>query len=555
MPFSEPRWDGGKASYNAIMELRDLKLREAYAEEPALWVMSLLQAFEVRRDICRHNHKKFLKWETAPVIRGWELSDIAAFKSSWEMEIDLGASLASLKSSSRWQIIPAKNKGMIVLFYEGLSQPMSPPKKKRKESMQSLDTFTRGLSSRNCSVLEPRLDLNDLYLNTSSPEKIAAMLRQPTPVSDTATTTRDDTITADTEDDSLLGPAMENSDSLDVDDKGQWSYNGQLSTTIFMQRLQNQFGNLIASLPTRSRSKFVEQASKDPMTDTAPYTISVNYGLPPESRARVLCQLAFDEACVCYHFIHNPSFWTSFDQVYATQPNDYGAEERGFLPLLYAVVSVGCFRAEGLDKRLYICADACISASRNLIDITRDMQVKGLLSGADWFPMHATYFTILTLTYPILENNQISTRKTDVLEGAFEGMSVLEALAKNGLAIERCPRLPSLFKYLPETLFKPNHQVGTTDVDKAVLSQTYVSSTSPQHATLQTPASSNVNSVMDRSSIQREIAPSQQPSSNQVESDMMRMFLPPEMVAAQADNVDDIFTHFGMDMFHANDDS
>lgn len=199
-------------------------------------------------------------------------------------------------------------------------------------------------------ILEPGLDLNDLYISTNSPEKIAAMLRQPTPNSDTATTTRDETITANTIDDSLLGPMMENSGSLDIDHKGQWNYNGQSSTTIFMQRLQNQFGNLIAPIPTRSRSKFVEQILNDPTINigvsqnslhSSPLA-SMNGGLLPESRARELCQLAFDEACICYHFIHSPSFWTSFDQIYATQPSDYGAEERDFLPLLYAVVCVGC---------------------------------------------------------------------------------------------------------------------------------------------------------------------------------------------------------------------
>lgn len=176
------------------------------------------------------------------------------------------------------------------------------------------------------------------------------MLRQPTPNSDTATATRDDTIIADTVDDSLLGPVMENSGSLDIDHKGQWNYNGQSSTTVFMQRLQNQFGNLIAPIPTRSRSKFVEQILNDPATDIAGSNNLVhssspgfaNCNLPPESRARELCQLAFDEACICYHFIHSPSFWTSFDQIYATQPDDYGAEVRDVLPLLYAVISVGC---------------------------------------------------------------------------------------------------------------------------------------------------------------------------------------------------------------------
>jgi hypothetical protein len=97
---------------------------------------------------------------------------------------------------------------------------------------------------------------------------------------------------------------------------------------------------------------------------------------------------------------------------------------------------------EGLDKRLYKCANACVSASRNIVAITRDMQAKGLLGGAHWFASHATYFATLTLIYPILENTQVPARKLDVIEGALEGMNVLEALAKNGLAVERCPRLP-----------------------------------------------------------------------------------------------------------------
>lgn len=177
----------------------------------------------------------------------------------------------------------------------------------------------------------------------------------------------------------------------------------------------------------------------------------------------------------------------------------------------------------------------------------------------------------------MLEKNQVPTLNMDVIESAFEGINVLEALAKNGLAIERCPRLPvrlfflhkyclpaehitadtlkSLFKYLPEKVFSPNHQVGSTDIRKAagVLSQTSSTSTSLRYATLQTPAYSNLNSV-DRSNMQQEVAPSQQPGASQQDSDMMRMFLPPEMVAAQTDNLDDIFTHFSMDMFYANDD-
>lgn len=114
--------------------------------------------------------------------------------------------------------------------------------------------------------------------------------------------------------------------------------------------------------------------------------------------------------------------------------------------------------------------------------------------------------------------------------------------------------LKSLFKYLPEKIGSPNHQTGTADLHEAagVPSQTY--STRISH-TLQTPAYSTLDSGLSRPNVPPEVAISQQPSINQQDSDMMRMFLPPEFVAAQAENFDDIFTHFGMGMFYANDDS
>ncbi|EHK42620.1 hypothetical protein TRIATDRAFT_310207 [Trichoderma atroviride IMI 206040] len=191
-----------------------------------------------------------------------------------------------------------------------------------------------------------------------------------------------------------------------------------------------------------------------------------------------------------------------------------------YRPLLQ-FVSQG-FRAEGLYKRLYMCAEACIGASRNIIDIIRDIQANRLLSGAHWFPIHATYVATLALIYPIFEQNQVPTLNMDAIEGSFEGMNVLKALAKNGLAMEM------------------------SSSSARVRSQTYSTSTSPQYATPQTPTHST------EFNIQRDVAPSQQPGANQHDSDMMRMLLQPEMVVAQADNSDDVFTHFGMDMFYAN---
>lgn len=91
--------------------------------------------------------------------------------------------------------------------------------------------------------------------------------------------------------------------------------------------------------------------------------------------------------------------------------------------------------------------------------------------------------------------------------------------------------------------------MATTDLVKAagVPSQTYMYSTGVnRYTTTQSPAYSNLDSVLDRS--RQETDPSQQ------DSDMMRMFLPSEFVAAQTHDFDEMFTHFGMDMLYMNDD-
>jgi hypothetical protein len=130
IPFSDPRWDGGEASYTVILKAKELMLREAYAEEKAVWFMSLLRdffmAFEMRRDVRRDNNEEYLQWpKISPAIRGWELSEIAAFDGSEEKRVDLGDSLDILDTSGRWDAIPAENPDMIVLFYKGLAQPIS----------------------------------------------------------------------------------------------------------------------------------------------------------------------------------------------------------------------------------------------------------------------------------------------------------------------------------------------------------------------------------------------------------------------------------------------
>jgi hypothetical protein len=65
------------------------------------------------------------------------------------------------------------------------------------------------------------------------------------------------------------------------------------------------------------------------------------------------------------------------------------------------------------------------------------MKRRGLLMGAYWFAMYATFFSILTLVFYVLENpNDAGT--LDILKDALEGKKNLASLSKRSLAADRC---------------------------------------------------------------------------------------------------------------------
>ena len=99
------------------------------------------------------------------------------------------------------------------------------------------------------------------------------------------------------------------------------------------------------------------------------------------------------------------------------------------------------FQSQGIDKRSYACAAACISVSRNLVHITTGMYKKGLLNGSYWFAVHASYFAILTLVFYVFEHSKLPTAEDAILMDALEGRDTLAGLCRNSLATQRCARL------------------------------------------------------------------------------------------------------------------
>lgn len=145
----------------------------------------------------------------------------------------------------------------------------------------------------------------------------------------------------DAGDDGLLETMVDNSGCLDRDDQGHWDYHGHTSGIIFVRRLRKQLG--AADLPiTRPRTITQLESPKSISDSPQDSSLPPTHELPTRAIARRLCHNALDDACSLMRFVHEPSFFASFDRIYDTTPEQFSNDDHAFLPLLYIVMAVGC---------------------------------------------------------------------------------------------------------------------------------------------------------------------------------------------------------------------
>jgi hypothetical protein len=196
----------------------------------------------------------------------------------------------------------------------------------------------------NLDVDNPNLDANTLSKLRLPSTEAQTVIQPGVGTSDTATRSLPHT---GTEKDVALETVLEATGQLDLDGLGNWSYHGHGSSSAFIRRLGEQFGNIsdsgvgkntvlrLRSMPQirESPGSSDDQSCKSSMQDSVP--------LPPRDVALDLTSSALNEACTILRFIHQPSFYSMFDRLYLVDPEQYGYEENKFLPLLYAVIAVG----------------------------------------------------------------------------------------------------------------------------------------------------------------------------------------------------------------------
>lgn len=239
-----------------------------------------------------------------------------------------------------------------------------PSNRRRNPTPQHIEALENRLHKAEAilRVLAPDLDLSDPSLDTASSQDIITAFRRPQPRGNSpprpapSTTTQEPS--TECADESLLETMVENSGSLDLDDQGHWDYHGHSSGLIFMQRLRKQFGNLV--LPNRALAKTrpISQILETPKSQSESPQESHNsnfpptHDLPPKDVAERLCRNTLDHACSLMRFVHEPSFFSMLDRVYASSWDQFTNDEHTFLPLLYVVMAVGCLFSDDVQSTL-----------------------------------------------------------------------------------------------------------------------------------------------------------------------------------------------------------
>lgn len=150
--------------------------------------------------------------------------------------------------------------------------------------------------------------------------------------------------------DAQLRSMIESTGQLDLDERGNWDFHGHSSGRIFLKRMREQFGGLLATekgipfLPRAPRHHSgpmfdsPHSSTDSPLESGLPNTAD----LPSKETAKALCNDSLNTACALLRFVHQPSFYNMLDRIYEIPAEAYGDAENRFLAMLYVVLAVGC---------------------------------------------------------------------------------------------------------------------------------------------------------------------------------------------------------------------
>ncbi|KAI9873439.1 MAG: hypothetical protein M1830_000412 [Pleopsidium flavum] len=143
-------------------------------------------------------------------------------------------------------------------------------------------------------------------------------------------------------DDYFLETLVTATGKLVLEGRDKWRYHGNSSYAAFLERMRDELGDWVIGMdknPLRGNlpvPRFFE------CVEGSQSLIGKASALPSREVSLELVNSALDDACALDRFVHRPTFDYHFVRIFELDHSDYGAEEFAYLPLLYAVLALGC---------------------------------------------------------------------------------------------------------------------------------------------------------------------------------------------------------------------
>ncbi len=240
-------------------------------------------------------------------------------------------------------------------------QPSNRRRNPAPQYIEALETRLQRAEALLKTVL-PNIDLSDPDVDSIFQQRLS--LYQPANLPpDSVKEARGSDPASNTDQDGQLQSMIESTGQLDLDEAGHWDFHGGSSGAVWIKRMREQFGGLLGNdspggsfLPKLPRPSAMSPIYDSPKSSTEspreaglPNTME----LPSRETAKILCENSLSRACSLLRFVHQPSFYEMVDRIYDTPPNSFGHDEHLFLPLLYAVLALGCmFSSDSQDMSI-----------------------------------------------------------------------------------------------------------------------------------------------------------------------------------------------------------
>ncbi|KAI1769169.1 hypothetical protein GGR53DRAFT_517382 [Hypoxylon sp. FL1150] len=223
-----------------------------------------------------------------------------------------------------------------------------PSNRRRNPAPQYIEALENKLSRAETLLRKfmPDVDLNDSSLDPAVQQEFR--MREQARLRAAATKGKHSSSSSSL--DAQLHSMIETVGQLDLDERGDYDFQGNSSGTVFFKRMKEHFRSLLGRdyqipflpRPPRPAVMATLDSPRPSSGSRMPASHSSGiYDLPPKQRALALCSESLNNATCLLRIVHIPSFYKMLDGLYEKPADSMGKEDKRSLALAYSVMALG----------------------------------------------------------------------------------------------------------------------------------------------------------------------------------------------------------------------